>query len=184
MTKRHSSFCFAAPQGRIDWALLDRLDLSRLTRDVDLDALEEALPSVAHGNLRKYAAGEVSPAALRRLFEVSQLAVQYLLYVQDRLAGDVRKAKVATEAAQAEAAALRAGLAEARREAEAAEREARHTRRMLRVALTQAVPAAAGGPAPHVPTAPPAAPEAAADRLKRLEEGITELLKWKIEATR
>jgi Iguana/Dzip1-like DAZ-interacting protein N-terminal len=56
--------------------------------------LEQILPSVAHGNLRKYSIAEVAPQSLRKLFEVSQLAVQYLLYVQDRLAADVKGAKV------------------------------------------------------------------------------------------
>ena len=63
-------------------------------RETDLDILENILPSVAHGNLQKYNSRDISVQSLRRLFDVSQLTVQYLLYVQDRLAGDVRAMKV------------------------------------------------------------------------------------------
>ena len=63
-------------------------------KDGDLDTLEQILPSVAHGNLRKYSLIEIAPQSLRRLCELSQLAVQYLLYVQDRLAADVQGVKV------------------------------------------------------------------------------------------
>lgn len=63
-------------------------------KDADLDTLEQILPSVAHGNLRKYSLTEITPQSLRKLCELSQLAVQYLLYVQDRLAADVKGGKV------------------------------------------------------------------------------------------
>ena len=63
-------------------------------RDTDLDALEAILPSVAHGSLRKYHSSDLTSQSMRRLFEASQMAVQYLLYVQNRLAADARAAKV------------------------------------------------------------------------------------------
>lgn len=107
---------------------------------------------------------------------------------------------------------LQSSLAEVRREAEVAKQEARHSRRMLRIALTQAqattsasaqyhpppvvipapVPPQVPEARPRSPVAPPQPPqsppapksEAASDpesveRLKRLEEGIRELLQWK-----
>ena len=62
---------------------------------VDLDVLESLLPSVAHGNIKRYATStEATQHTLRLLFEASQLTVQYLLYVQDRLAADSKRHKV------------------------------------------------------------------------------------------
>ncbi|KAG7673634.1 hypothetical protein Ndes2526A_g02874 [Nannochloris sp. 'desiccata'] len=202
------AFRFEQPQGRIDWTALDRIDIHRLVKDADLDTLEQILPSVAHGNLRKYSLTEVTPQSLRRLCELSQLAVQYLLYVQDRLAADVKGVKGQLGDAIAEVGALQASVAGLKKDVDAAEKEAKHSRRMLRIAMAhsqiasttsveQQVPVqvpvpgltAISVPAPLVaasrtvaamepPRVIPADPEAV-ERLKRLEDGIKELLQWK-----
>ena len=132
--------------------------------------------------------------------------------------------QVQLERSQAETIELQSNLTELRRETEVAKQEARHSRRMLRIALTQAqtaiaapavayVPAPAPPPVAIAPPAPVLAPAPApvlqvnktpspvapvqptssprdqsnntptdlesSERLKRLEEGIRELLQWK-----
>jgi hypothetical protein len=107
------------------------------------------------------------------------------------------------EDALAEVGTLQSTVAELRKDADAAEKETRHSRRMLRIAMAQAqiastsstekIPVQISAPvpvaaAPAVP-APVAAPATlphevpvdfeAAERLKRLEDGIKELLQWK-----
>jgi hypothetical protein len=63
-------------------------------QDGDLDALERVLDAVAHGDLQGADPSDATPEAVAHLFGASQLAVQYLLYVQDRLAADNSAAKV------------------------------------------------------------------------------------------
>ena len=63
-------------------------------QDGDLDALERVLNAVAHGDLEGSDPKDATPEAVAHLFGTAQLAVQYLLYVQDRLAMDNAAVKV------------------------------------------------------------------------------------------
>ena len=55
-------------------------------RDTDMDRLEQMLYVVAHGDAEAAREG-ASPAGMAKLLRVAQLAVEYLLYVQDTLSG-------------------------------------------------------------------------------------------------
>lgn len=89
-------FRFSTPRQLIDWRALHALDLAALVRDTDIDALEGVLDIVAHGDMEGEDARHLTPANAARAFRVAQLAVDYLLHVQDRLAADVCTAKVVT----------------------------------------------------------------------------------------
>lgn len=81
-------FRFRTPRALIDWRALRALDLDAVARDTDLDALESVLEVVAQGDLDAEDARALPFADVARLFRAAQLTVDYLLYVQDRLAAD------------------------------------------------------------------------------------------------
>lgn len=89
-------FCFSTPRQLIDWRALHALDLTAVVRNTDIDALESVLDIVAHGDMEGEDARCLTPANAARAFRVAQLAVDYLLHVQDRLAADACSAKVGT----------------------------------------------------------------------------------------
>lgn len=87
-------FRFSTPRQLIDWRALHALDMAAMVRDTDIDALEGVLDIVAHGDMEGEDARHLTPANAARAFRVAQLAVDYLLHVQDRLAADACSAKV------------------------------------------------------------------------------------------
>lgn len=69
-------------------------------RDTDLDVLEGVVSVVAYGDLdAEGPPGAVADVSLRRLLRLSQLANEYLLHVQDHLAGQNTSLKVSCKAA-------------------------------------------------------------------------------------
>jgi zinc finger protein DZIP1 len=54
-------------------------------RDVDLDILERVVGVVAFGDLEAEDTSQLSEASFLKVFRLSQLVVEYLLYVQDCL---------------------------------------------------------------------------------------------------
>ena len=87
-------FRFSTPRQLIDWRALHALDLAAVVRDTDIDALESVLDIVVHGDMEGEDGRHLTPANAARAFRVAQLAVDYLLHVQDRLADDACSAKV------------------------------------------------------------------------------------------
>lgn len=57
-------------------------------RTADIDALERVLDVVAYGDIEAEDTRNLTPLNFIRLFRVAQLTVEYLLFVQDRLAAD------------------------------------------------------------------------------------------------
>lgn len=97
LTPLASAFRFTLPSTSIDWPAISNLDARQVIKDTDLDALENVLDSLVHGNLRediREGTVDIPQEAPCRLFEASQLALQYLLYVQERLATELRSLKV------------------------------------------------------------------------------------------
>ena len=62
--------------------------MSLQVRETDLDALEAVVGVVAFGDVDAEAPGAVAEHSLRRLLRLAQLAAEYLLHVQDRLAAE------------------------------------------------------------------------------------------------
>ena len=127
-----SPFRFQSPRCLIDWRALHSLDLAAVQRDCDLDALEGVLDTLRCGDLEAEDARRLAPADFVQLFRAAQLALDYLLHVQERLVGDARAA--AGEAARLRAHERLAQLAakEARQELAGARREARQLKKSMR----------------------------------------------------
>ena len=57
-------------------------------RSTDIDTLERVLDVVAFGDIEAEDARNLTPLNFIKLFRLAQLTVEYLLFVQDRLAAD------------------------------------------------------------------------------------------------
>ena len=132
VTAAAAPFRFHAPRCHIDWCALHALDLGAVVRESDIDALESVLDLVAGGDIEAEDARSLTPANFIQLFRTAQLTLDYLLHVQDRLAGD-------STAAQGEAARLRhqvqllqLKVKEVREELVGTRKEARHLKKSLR----------------------------------------------------
>ncbi|KAH8092766.1 zinc finger protein [Aureococcus anophagefferens] len=77
------SFYFAERHETIDLEVIDGVDLERIERDVDIEALQRHLEMLTYGDLSKAGTGD---ATFLKIFRLSQLMVEYLLNVQDILA--------------------------------------------------------------------------------------------------
>ena len=67
---------------KLDWRPLSSLDLDRVEREVDLDALESHLEGIAFGALGAEEMRWLDDEAIRKLYRVMQMIIQYLLYVR------------------------------------------------------------------------------------------------------
>ncbi|KAF8057745.1 Dzip1l [Scenedesmus sp. PABB004] len=142
----YAPFKFEARRQRIDWRLLTGVDVNRLVRDTDLDALERLVPSITWGDIEAEDTRHLGEAGFVKAFRLAQLLLEYLLYVQDSLTS----ANAALEAARARALATAAELAgRARQQAgelKAAKRELRRARKTARTLELMATVVGAGGP--------------------------------------
>ncbi|EFN55152.1 hypothetical protein CHLNCDRAFT_52479 [Chlorella variabilis] len=180
VTAAAAPFRFHAPRCHIDWCALHALDLGAVVRESDIDALESVLDLVAGGDIEAEDARSLTPANFIQLFRTAQLTLDYLLHVQDRLAGD-------STAAQGEAARLRhqvqllqLKVKEVREELVGTRKEARHLKKSLRSFEALALAHQ------HAPPPPPevrvvervveVADPAAASKLERVEAQVAQLM--------
>ncbi|PSC75497.1 zinc finger DZIP1L isoform B [Micractinium conductrix] len=112
-------FRFGPPRALIDWRALHSLDLGRVVRETDVDALEGVLDVL-------------SPANTIQLFRAAQLTVNYLLHVQDRLAADGAAALAELAKVQQRTQLLGLRVREAKEELAGSRKEVRHLKKALR----------------------------------------------------
>lgn len=91
---RNNQFSFSIPKGKIDWQFIKKLNIDRMMHGVDLDALEMSLESIVYGSMKNIVTEPESPELLSKIFRICQMGVQYLLFVQDSLAAEVKTLKV------------------------------------------------------------------------------------------
>lgn len=84
---RNASFVFQKRNARIDWRSLHSIDVDRLIREVDIDTLEMALDTIAFGDIQGEDSRNFTEANFVKIFRLAQLMVEYLLHVQELLAG-------------------------------------------------------------------------------------------------
>ena len=80
-----SNFYFQARHGTLEWRQIDRLDLDRVVRDVDVGALQDVLGTIAFAQMSVQNVRGQSDALVVKSFFVSQLCIEYLLNVQNML---------------------------------------------------------------------------------------------------
>eukprot|EP00198_Chlamydomonas_reinhardtii_P000413 XP_001689748.1 predicted protein [Chlamydomonas reinhardtii] len=78
-------FKFEPRRARIDWRLLHGIDINSMMRDVDLDTLEKIVNIVAFGDIEAEDTRHLTELNFIKIFRLSQMMIEYLLYVQDCL---------------------------------------------------------------------------------------------------
>ncbi len=72
-----------ATGGRINWRQLMNVDLEKVTKEIDLQTLETLLNNVTYANLDRDDLERLGDQHFVKLFRLSQLTIEYLLYTQD-----------------------------------------------------------------------------------------------------
>ena len=78
-------FYFQQKRIKLDLRSLSKLDLNRIVRDVDLDSLQSQLENIAFGQLNEDDLRFMTDQHIIKLFKISQLTIEYLLYAQEQL---------------------------------------------------------------------------------------------------
>lgn len=84
-----SGFYFQQRRGRLDIRALSQIDIERLVRDVDIDLLQMNLENLTFCNLREEDLRFLTDQNVVKLFRMSQLTIEYLLYAQEQLSGNL-----------------------------------------------------------------------------------------------
>ncbi|CAM6094918.1 unnamed protein product [Calypogeia fissa] len=79
-------FVFQRRLSRIDWRKLHTIDVDRVIRQVDLDALESVLDTITFADIQGEDTRNFSESNFIKVFRLAQLMVEYLLHVQELLA--------------------------------------------------------------------------------------------------
>ena len=78
-------FSFQERSGHINWRLLMNTDIERIVRDVDLKQLESLLQNITFAQLDRDDLERLGDQHFIKLFKLSQLSIEYLLYTQSYL---------------------------------------------------------------------------------------------------
>ncbi|GMH40393.1 hypothetical protein BSKO_08297 [Bryopsis sp. KO-2023] len=78
-------FAFANQRIRIDWRMLHGVDIRKLILSTDVQVLDELVPAIAFGDLEAEDPMTLTETNFVKIFRLSQLIIEYLLYVQDTL---------------------------------------------------------------------------------------------------
>jgi zinc finger protein DZIP1 len=84
-------FYFQQRRGRLDLRTLSHIDLDRIVREVDIDALQLHLENITFCNLKEEDLRFLTDPQVIKLFRTAQLTIEYLLYVQEQLATNLQR---------------------------------------------------------------------------------------------
>ena len=80
-------FRFQRRHGRLDWRKLSSVDIDRVMRDVDLDALEDNLENIKFAEISEDDLRYFTDSNFLKLFRMAPFTVEYLIHVQNFLHG-------------------------------------------------------------------------------------------------
>uniref|UniRef100_A0A7I4CKC1 Cilium assembly protein DZIP1 N-terminal domain-containing protein n=1 Tax=Physcomitrium patens TaxID=3218 RepID=A0A7I4CKC1_PHYPA len=80
------SFVFQKHHSKIDWRILNTIDVDRIIRDVDTDTLEKVMDTIAFGDIHGEDARNITEGNFTKIFRLAQLMVEYLLHALQLLA--------------------------------------------------------------------------------------------------
>jgi len=97
MKKQHSksgvgakeAFYFQQRRGRLDLRVLGGVDVDALIRNVDIDVLQSHIENITFSNLREEDLRFMTDPHIIKMFRLSQLMIEYLLYAQEQLVGNL-----------------------------------------------------------------------------------------------
>ncbi|GMH97423.1 hypothetical protein TrVE_jg3227 [Triparma verrucosa] len=85
----HKSFYFQQRRGSLDLRSISRVDIDKVIREVDIDTLQAFLENITFSDVSADELSLYSDDTFVRLFQVTQLTLEYLINVQDTLAGNL-----------------------------------------------------------------------------------------------
>ena len=80
-----NGFFFQQRRGHLNLRALANINLDKLVREVDIDLLQSHIENITFCNLREEDLRYFTDPQIVKLFRVSQLMLEYLLYSQDQL---------------------------------------------------------------------------------------------------
>jgi len=80
-----NGFFFQQRRGHLNLRSLASINLEKLVREVDIDLLQSHIENITFCNLREEDLRYLTDPQVVKLFRVSQLMLEYLLYSQDQL---------------------------------------------------------------------------------------------------
>jgi hypothetical protein len=78
-----NGFFFQQRRGNLDLRGISNIDLEKLVREVDVDSLQMHIENITFCNLREDDLRYLTDPQVIKLFKISQLMIEYLLYSQD-----------------------------------------------------------------------------------------------------
>ena len=78
-------FNFQARQGRINWRTIMNTDIEKIVSNVDLLQLESLLQNLTYANLDREDLERLGDTHFIKLFRLSQMSIEYLVYTQNYL---------------------------------------------------------------------------------------------------
>ena len=88
-----SSFFFRHRSGKLDWEKLERIDLERVVREVNVDVLQDNIAHITFADISPDDLSYFSDGNFLLVFRMTQLIIEYLVNVQNYLL-DLSKGKV------------------------------------------------------------------------------------------
>ena len=140
----HKSFYFQQRRGSLDLRSISRCDVERVIREVDIDTLQSFLENITFSDLNQDELSLYSDESFVRLFQITQLTLEYLLNVQDTLASNLDSLAQKYSKKKRELERTKQGVLERDEEIEKLKRENRRKRKTImayEAMLRQAPPA-------------------------------------------
>ncbi|KAH9280731.1 Zinc finger protein DZIP1L [Echinococcus granulosus] len=126
-------FFFRKRVERIDWKRLASVDVCRVASQMDIDALQDNLVSVAFCDINSEIDTRYVDTNFIKLFQLAQLLIEYLLYSQDYLTNTVDSLRLENETIKKETDALKKRLEQQAQRLTSTRKEC-HRRRLLLLA--------------------------------------------------
>lgn len=82
-------FFFRQRRGHLNLRRLEAIDLERLIRQVDIDILQQHIEDLTFCDFRENDVHFLTDKQIVKLFRLSQLTIEYLLYSQDKLVSNL-----------------------------------------------------------------------------------------------
>ncbi|KAJ1386988.1 Iguana/Dzip1-like DAZ-interacting protein N-terminal-domain-containing protein, partial [Ochromonadaceae sp. CCMP2298] len=86
-----SGFFFQQRRGHLNLRSLAAINIDKLVREVDVDTLQVHIENITFCNLREEDLRYLTDPQIVKLFRVSQLTLEYLLYSQDKLVDNLNQ---------------------------------------------------------------------------------------------
>merc|ERR1712142_1121908 len=85
MDASSAKYLFQKRNEKLDWRKLASVDVERIARDVDVDAIQENIVNVTYCNVEHELGYHGVDGNVIKLFRLAQLTIEYLLHSQEFL---------------------------------------------------------------------------------------------------